>query len=136
MFAPREKGVQQTCLEAIRAGLVRSAHDCSDGGLAVCAAESCMTGPEPRLGATLSLQGETRPDALLFGESSSRIVISVRPDTVEAIGAIARRHAVPCAELGAVGGDSLTLSGRGFSLSLPVEAIHRAWSTGLSRFLG
>jgi phosphoribosylformylglycinamidine synthase subunit PurL len=132
----REKAVQQTCLEAIRAGLVRSAHDCSDGGLAVCIAESCMIGPEPRLGAILTLPGEIRPDALLFGESASRIVISVRSGAVEGVRAIARRHAVPCADLGAVGGDSLTLAGRDFSLSLTVEAIHRAWSTGLSRFFG
>jgi phosphoribosylformylglycinamidine synthase subunit PurL len=132
----RERQVQQACLEAIRAGLVRSAHDCADGGLAVTLAESCMSGPDRGLGATVSLPGAMRADALLFGESASRIVISARPDAVEGLRAIARRHAVPCADLGVVGGDHLRITGDGVSLSLSVEAVHRAWSTGLSRLLG
>ncbi|HYL80333.1 MAG TPA: phosphoribosylformylglycinamidine synthase subunit PurL, partial [Candidatus Acidoferrum sp.] len=132
----REIAVQRVCLEGIRAGIVRSAHDCSEGGLAVTLAESCMIGPEPRLGATVTLPGAMRPDALLFGESASRIVISARPDAVERLRAIARQHAVPCEELGAVGGDHLRITGGGISLSLTVEAVHRAWSTGLSRLLG
>jgi phosphoribosylformylglycinamidine synthase subunit PurL len=132
----REKAVQQACLEAIRAGVVRSAHDCADGGMAVTLAESCMSGPEPGLGATIRLPGAMRPDALLFGESASRIVISARPDAVERLRAIARQHAVPCEEMGVVGGDHLRITGGGVSLSLTVEAVHRAWSTGLSRLLG
>ena len=131
----RERAVQQVCLEAIQAGGVSSAHDCADGGLAVALAESCATTPKAWLGATLTLPGEMRPDALLFGESASRIVVSVQPDRAESVRAIARRHGVPCVELGVVGGDHLTLQGQGFSLRLSVEAIHWAWSTGLSRAL-
>ncbi len=131
----RERAVQQVCLEAIQAGIVTSAHDCADGGLAVALAECCMTGPGPRLGAALALPGEMRPDALLFGESASRIVVSVRPGQVERLRAIARRQGVPCMDLGVVGGDHLALQGQGFSLLLPVEALHWAWSTGLSRAL-
>jgi phosphoribosylformylglycinamidine synthase len=131
----REQAVQQACLEAIRVGIVSSAHDCADGGLAVTLAECCMTGPGGRLGARLELPGAMRPDALLFGESASRIVVSVRPEHRERLRAIARRWGVPCAELGEVGGDHLTLWGRGFRLHLPIEAIHWAWNTGLSRSL-
>jgi len=131
----RERAVQQVCLEAIQAGGVSSAHDCADGGLAVALAESCATTPKAWLGATLTLPGEMRPDALLFGESASRIVVSVQPNRAESVRAIARRHGVPCVELGVVGGDHLTLQGQGFSLRLSVEAIHWAWSTGLSRAL-
>ncbi len=131
----RERAVQQVCLEAIRAGIVTSAHDCADGGLAVALAECCMTGPGPRLGAALALPGEMRPDASLFGESASRIVVSVRPGQVERLRAMARRQGVPCTELGVVSGDHLALRGQGFSLLLPVEALHWAWSTGLSRAL-
>ena len=130
-----EQAVQQVCLEAIQAGGVSSAHDCADGGLAVALAESCATTPKAWLGATLTLPGEMRPDALLFGESASRIVVSVQPNRAESVRAIARRHGVPCVELGVVGGDHLTLQGQGFSLRLSVEAIHWAWSTGLSRAL-
>ena len=130
-----EQSLQQTCLEAIRAGIVSSAHDCADGGLAVALAECCMTGPCARLGARLELPGELRPDALLFGESASRIVVSVRPEHAEGLRAIARGRGVPCVELGEVGGDHLTLRGQRISIHLSVEAIHWAWSTGLSRSL-
>jgi len=129
----RERAVQQACLEAIRAGIVSSAHDCADGGLAVALAECCMTGPGPRLGANLTLPGDMRPDVLLFGESASRIVVSVRPEHAEHLRGIARRQRAPCAELGVVGGDHLRLHGRRFTLDLSVEAIHWAWSTGLCR---
>lgn len=132
----RERAVQQACLAAIRAGIVSSAHDCSDGGLAVALAESCVTAPAARLGATLEIPGEMRPDALLFGESASRIVVSVLPEQVERLRAIAREHGVPCAVLGAVGGDHLALRGLRFNLHVSVEALHWAWSTGLSRLLG
>jgi phosphoribosylformylglycinamidine synthase len=132
----RERAVQQACLAAIRAGIVSSAHDCSDGGLAVALAESCVTAPAARLGATLEIPGEMRPDALLFGESASRIVVSVPPEQVERLRAIAREHRVPCAVLGAVGGDHLALRGRRFNFHLSVKALHWAWSTGLSRLLG
>jgi phosphoribosylformylglycinamidine synthase len=131
----REHAVQQTCREAIRTGIVSSAHDCADGGLAVALAECCVTTSGPRLGADLTLSGDMRPDALLFGESASRIVVSVRPECAERVQEIARRHGVPCAELGLVGGDRLTLRGQRFALDLPLEAIHWAWSTGLSRSL-
>jgi len=132
----RERAVQQACLAAIRAGIVSSAHDCADGGLAVALAESCVTGPEQRRGAVLDIPGEIRPDALLFGESASRIVVSVPAVQVERLRAIAREHGVPCAVLGAVGGDHLALRGRRFNLHLSVETLHWAWSTGLSRLLG
>jgi len=132
----RERAVQQACLAAIRAGIVSSAHDCSDGGLAVALAESCITAPGARLGATLEIPGDMRPDALLFGESASRIVVSVPPDQVERLRVIAREHGVAWAVLGAVGGDHLVLRGQRFNLHLSVEALHWTWSTGLSRFLG
>ena len=131
----REQAVQQTCLEAIWAGIVASAHDCADGGLAVALAECCITGPGARLGARIDLPGDIRPDSLLFGESASRIVVSVRPEHAQRLRAIARARGAPCAALGEVGGDHLTLWGQGASLDLSVEALHWAWSTGLSRAL-
>ena len=74
----REHAVQQCVLTLIQNGWVQSAHDCSEGGLLVTLAESCMTHPSMPLGATISLSQERlRLDALLFGESPSRIVISV-----------------------------------------------------------
>jgi len=72
-----ELRVQRFVMRAIRSGWLRSAHDCSDGGLAVALFESCL-GPDEHLwGLDADLSGFTlRPDALLFGESQSRVVIS------------------------------------------------------------
>ena len=76
----RELNVQKFVLAGIRNGLIKSAHDCSDGGLAVAIAECCIAG---NMGAgiefpdTVEAADGTRLDAILFGESASRIVISV-----------------------------------------------------------
>ena len=94
-----------------------------------------MIGPGPRPGANLAPSGDVRSDALLFGESAAPIVVSVRPEQVQGLRAVAQRRGVARAALGVVGGDHLTLRGEGFTLRVPVEAMHRAWSTGLSRSL-
>src|SRR4029079_10405830 len=75
-----EKAVQETCLQAAESGLLKSAHDCSDGGLAVALAESCFSSHgHQAIGATVDL-GESLPNTtLLFAESPSRIVISFDP---------------------------------------------------------
>ena len=135
MDLDRERAVQQACLTAIRDGILSSAHDCADGGLAVAVAECCLVTRAAGLGADLRLPGDMRADALLFGESASRIVVSVRPERAEQLRAIAGRHGVSCEALGVVGGDHVTLRGAGFTLHLPLQAIHWAWSTGLSRSL-
>jgi len=132
----RERAVQAACLAAIRAGLVRSAHDCADGGLAVALAECCATGPGSPLGARVTTDSDLRPDAQLFAESASRIVLSVRPGDTARVEQIAGEHGAPCRRLGEVGGDVLAISGNGCSLSLPVGTIRETWSTGLSRLLG
>jgi phosphoribosylformylglycinamidine synthase len=132
----REQAVQAVCLEAIRAGVVRSAHDCADGGLSVALAECCMTGPGEPLGAQLDVWEDLRADALLFAESASRIILSVRQADAGRVERIAREREVPCRRLGVAGGADLVLRGKGFSISLPVRALREAWTTGLSRFLG
>lgn len=71
-----EQAVQEVCREGIRQGMVASAHDCAEGGLAVALAESCLSG---NLGATLTIPSQQRLDLALFGESASRIVVSVKP---------------------------------------------------------
>jgi len=132
----RERAVQAVRLLAIRAGLVRSAHDCADGGLAVALAECAMTGPDAALGGRFEIPGDLRTDSLLFGESASRIFLSVRPADAEPVEAIARRHGVACARLGEVGGETIEFRGKGFAFSLPVATVQETWATGLSRLLG
>ena len=92
-----ERGVQAFLRQAIAAGLVRSAHDLSDGGLAVAAAEACLAGG---LGAHLELPaGAARPDRLLFAEGGARILVSVAPER-----SIAWQEALDRAEAAAPGG--------------------------------
>src|SRR4029078_3510418 len=81
-----EKALHEFVLKVIHEGLVQSAHDCSDGGLAVALAECCVSGPHAAHGAVVKLGlGSLRRDALLFGESQSRIILSTRPDAVESL---------------------------------------------------
>ncbi len=79
-----EQAVQRCVLILIQKGWVESAHDCSEGGLLVTLAECCFTHPSTTFGATITLNQERlRLDALLFGESPSRIVISVKEDNLQ-----------------------------------------------------
>ena len=81
-----EQAVQQCVLTLIQKGWVESAHDCSEGGLLVTLAECCFTDPSTLFGATITLSQERlRLDALLFGESPSRIVISVKEQNLQQV---------------------------------------------------
>jgi len=105
-----EKAVQSTCLVGIRVGCIESAHDCSEGGLAVALAECCMLDENRPHGATISVQrGEARADSWLFGEDQSRIVVSVKPDNLERFLGIASAFKAPAAILGKVGGPDLRI---------------------------
>jgi phosphoribosylformylglycinamidine (FGAM) synthase-like enzyme len=97
-----EKRVGQFVLAAITAGLVNSAHDVSDGGLAVCLAECCITNPDRVWGCTIALDSDIRPDALWFGESQSRVVLSLPSDNLMQFGKLANKHGVPITTLGRV----------------------------------
>lgn len=109
----RELNVQRLVLAAIRRGLIKAAHDCSDGGLAVALAEMSIAG---ELGASIELAPEVesslniRLDSVLFGESQSRIVVSIGRESLEVLSQMARRIGVPLSFLGTVGGDRFTLS--------------------------
>ncbi|HEY5838354.1 MAG TPA: phosphoribosylformylglycinamidine synthase subunit PurL, partial [Pyrinomonadaceae bacterium] len=107
----RELAVQAACLRAAEAGLLRSAHDCSEGGLAVALAESCFSSlNRDAIGADISLESEEtslQPQAssLLFSESPSRIIISFAESARSEIEAIAKDTGSPITILGTVGGD-------------------------------
>ncbi|MFQ5839873.1 MAG: phosphoribosylformylglycinamidine synthase subunit PurL [Candidatus Methylomirabilales bacterium] len=131
----RERRVQHVCLTAIRRGLIRSAHDCSDGGLAVALAECCISDPERMWGAEVRLGGTGRPDALLFGEAQSRIVLSVAEEDLPALLDLAAASGVPARTIGRVGGSALRLTGEGWGLAVPVATLSATWREGLSRFL-
>ncbi len=137
-----EKALQACVLALIRNGLVRSAHDCSDGGLAVALAECCVSAPGVRLGAVVQCaHSGIRRDAVLFGESQSRVILSVTPEHRDAVLAAAVSHGVPAAVIGKVGGERLTIdvpAERGMSacrVDLPVAQLFDAWACAIERML-
>jgi phosphoribosylformylglycinamidine synthase len=137
-----EKGVQHCVLKLIREGLVQSAHDCSDGGLAVALAECCLTNSTQPLGAMVRLKaGTLRLDALLFGESQSRVVLSASPAHCEAVLRVAGEMGVEAAVIGTVGGGRLLIdveAGKrtsGCRIDADLQTLNEKWSRSLERSL-
>jgi phosphoribosylformylglycinamidine synthase len=98
-----ERSLQEAMLELAAAGLARSAHDCAEGGLAVCLAESAVAEPGRPLGVDVTLADDLAVVPLLFGEAQGRIVVSCAPEQVDEVLAIAARHGVPATRIGSVG---------------------------------
>lgn len=133
-----------TLHEATRAliygGRIKSAHDCSDGGLAVCLAECCFSRQIAKdthqfLGANVDLSSftESREDALLFGETQNRIVISTAAIDAGKIMAQARALGITAHRLGQVGGESLTVKTQRGTFSHPVAELHAVWWNSIAR---
>jgi phosphoribosylformylglycinamidine synthase len=137
-----EKTLHDFVLQVIHEGLVQSAHDCSDGGMAVALAECCISGPGAARGAVVKLGlGSLRRDALLFGESQSRIILSARPNVVESLLTRAAAAGVPAARIGTVGGDRLVIEvvrgthSDGCRIDLPVRDVSDRWAHAIERQL-
>jgi phosphoribosylformylglycinamidine synthase len=182
------KTLHTTLLGLIHSGLIKSAHDCSEGGLAVCVAESCISQllarETPRLiGATVDLSqfpssGKTpaeikegfnklvtpetvveilqknepvdpiklgnvikefeakhclRLDALLFGETHSRVVVSCAPLDALKVVERAKLMGVPALQIGKVGGDQLSVKTSASEFALPLTVLHDAWWNAIAR---
>ncbi len=108
-----EKALQRLLRRAVAEGLLSSAHDLSDGGLAVALAESCLSGG---LGARVQLPAGEDARLALFGEGPSRVLVSLAPAVLEPLLALAREAAVPAAALGTVEGADLAVSAGGLPL--------------------
>jgi phosphoribosylformylglycinamidine synthase len=128
-----EKKVQKTTLLAIEKGLVQSAHDCSEGGLAVALVESCISHPAKKLGAMVNLTGgRLRTDALLFGESQSRIILSVKPKDVKKLLQIAKKDKTPVSVIGEVTRDALVINRL---INVSVSDLYKASSNAIESYL-
>jgi phosphoribosylformylglycinamidine synthase subunit PurL len=130
----RELAVQRACLAAAEAGLLLSAHDCSDGGLAVALAESCFSslGREP-IGADVNLEGELNPTTHLFSESPSRIIVSFAPADADAVRKIAVHNNAPFVILGRVSGNRLIINvNDAEAVATEVSDLEAAWRSALS----
>jgi phosphoribosylformylglycinamidine synthase len=126
--------LHSTVLGLIQSGLVCSAHDCSEGGLAVALAECCISqqiarGTPRLIGAQIDLSAwsDLRLDALLFGETQSRIVISCRATDAIKVVERAKLLGVPASRLGTVGGDRLVLRTTAGEFSEALSALHDDW---------
>ncbi|MGA8943275.1 MAG: phosphoribosylformylglycinamidine synthase subunit PurL [Thermoactinomyces sp.] len=95
----KEQKTQKTVLAAIRSGWVTSAHDVSEGGLALALAEACISG---NMGAEIDLETKLAPAVHLFSESQSRILLTTAKDNVDKVVKLAEKHGVPCRQIGKV----------------------------------
>jgi len=129
-----ERRTQECVLEAIEAGLLRSAHDLSEGGLAVALAECAFHGGR-KLGCEVDLEGTLRADALLFGESQSRILVTCRKADEARLLALAARRAVPAKLIGRVGGSDIAVKRAGREIvRVAVAEAFRVWKDSLPAF--
>jgi len=124
-----EKRMQRCCLEAISRELINSAHDCSEGGLAVALAESCLANGLGFVSSEWDMEG--RLDAALFGEAQSRIVVSIAPKSSWKLQKMADRYQIAATKLGVVGGKRFILKG---CTDLSLKEIGDAWY-GLEKLL-
>jgi len=126
----KEKALQDVVLTAIEQDLVQSAHDCSEGGLAVALVESCISNPaNKKLGAEINLDTENiRKDALLFGETQSRIILSAKNKSADKILQIAKDNNVPASIIGKVEGNKLLIDNL---IDMPLSDAYQAWSKAI-----
>ena len=141
---PAELRLQRLLVAAAGRGLLRSAHDCADGGLAVALAEACLGEPyaADTLGASVELPGRPGmpPQALLYGEDAGRVVVSCETRQAAALLALAAELGVPAADIGAVGPPGgrleLTLRDRGASFAWLTRELRAVYFGALPRRMG
>jgi phosphoribosylformylglycinamidine synthase II len=138
------KTLHTTLLGLIQSGLIKSAHDCSEGGLAVCIAESCISqlvgretpgliGAQIDLFPLLTPDRPVRLDALLFGETQSRVVVSCAALDAVKVVERAKLMGVPAAQIGRVGGDQLSIKMGEREFSAPPASLHDGWWNSIAR---
>jgi phosphoribosylformylglycinamidine synthase subunit PurL len=131
----REAALQRVLVEGASSGVIRSAHDCVEGGVAVTLAECCFDTPlgvEADLAAVADAPATYRDAAPLFSESASRVVVSVAPGQLAALLAMATAAGVPAKQIGRVGGNriQIAIEGRAVINELVADA-ERLWATAI-----
>ena len=119
-------------VEAAKGKLLASAHDCADGGLAVALAESAMAG---NIGLQLVWKSDISAAAALFGESQSRVVISIEPAQKAAFEAMAAKYDLPCSLLGRTGGTELAISVNEEKIKLDLAELAGIYQNTLPNFM-
>ncbi len=126
--------LQRVLVELVAAGVLLSAHDCSDGGLAVTLAE-CSVDTEG-IGCDVAIPTDADGTiSALFGEGASRVVVSVRKNDVARVTEVAAAASVPCLTLGRSGGKRIRIAIGGEDvIDAPLDEVAQAWSSGVSRY--
>ncbi|MEW5923524.1 MAG: phosphoribosylformylglycinamidine synthase subunit PurL [Candidatus Zixiibacteriota bacterium] len=127
-----EKRMQETLLEAIRRGYIKSAHDCSDGGLAVTLAECCIGDRGNMIGASVRVENDIRADCILFGETQSRVVVSVENGSAGKLVDLCVMNNVSIQAIGIVGGEHLSINDL---VNVPLKKLEDAYYNSLPKML-
>ncbi len=134
-----EKALHEAVLAMVDAELLSSAHDCAEGGLAVCIAESAIGARGGAHGARVTLEDEVPVAALLFGEAQGRIVASCDPSALDRVLALAREHGVPVARIGTVGAAAEALAfelvASGVTVEAGIEELAETYATAIPRLM-
>jgi len=130
----KEAVLQRGLIAMIQSGLIESAHDCSDGGLAVALVECALPG---RVGANVDLRGDKlAPEFRLFGEDASRVVVSCDPSHTERIQQVAEEFGISADLLGKTGSERVEISiGGQPRISAGVEELRGAYEGALEKTL-
>ncbi|MFL2664930.1 MAG: phosphoribosylformylglycinamidine synthase subunit PurL [Dehalococcoidia bacterium] len=121
--------IQKLCRLGIKNKIIKSAHDVSDGGVAITIIESCISGG---VGATLNEDITHRWDAALFGETQSKIIVSISKNDLNELIMLANQNSVPFKTIGYVGGDLVNFSNL---LTLSLEEVEKKWTSSLEKLL-
>jgi len=125
-----ERRVQRAVRAAVSAGLVTAAHDCSEGGVAVALAESCVTG-RAVMGCEATLLTADRTDLALFGEGPSRVVVAVEAARAREFEGLMAESAIPWRWIGTTGGERLVIRvGPKMVVDVDAGQLGRAWRSG------
>ncbi len=131
-----ERELHEAVLEILKRGLARTAHDVSDGGLAVTVAESCFASTVPDLGADITLDGDEPAEYALFEESPSRIVISASENHLAEVLGLAAEYGVSSRAMGRTIPAQFMVRRKGRAvLASEVSRLRREWSSALEQIL-
>jgi phosphoribosylformylglycinamidine synthase len=133
-----ERALQQAVLAMNHAGLLRSAHDCSEGGLACALAEAALGDGEAPRGVHVELDDALRPVGILFGEAQGRIVVSCDPSKTAELLRVAERYDVPARRIGSVmaADQGISIAVRGASVRADLGEAADAYFGALPRAMG
>jgi len=129
-----EKVIQEFLLKCVEGNLIKSCHDVSDGGLAIALAECSFA---KNLGIEIDINSDIRQDAILFGESQSRFIITIEPEKLNLLEKLIKTNKIPYSILGKVKGTDIIIRINGVTkINLAVNQIKKIWEGTLECFVG